>query len=111
MSDVIEATPGKTTDVFQRRVARNAEGLSWHAHAGAFATPLYGWAERVEPVCASAENMCFSVICKDRTLDLQAPTSRTRDTWVEAINMAALDAKRGERFAVWRAFAVLTHAH
>lgn len=51
---------GKKTSVFQRKIAANV-----------------------------AEELCFSVITNDRSLDLQAESEEVRDAWVKALRYAA----------------------
>ena len=56
IKDIFSVAKGKTTEVFQRSVAKQAP-----------------------------EDQCFSIITKDRTLDLLCGSKSERDLWVDAL--------------------------
>ena len=56
--DIKEVIPGKTTSVLKRKVADR-----------------------------SPEHLCFSIVTKDRTLDLQTVAGEQRDMWIRAIHL------------------------
>jgi hypothetical protein len=66
LQDVTRVEAGKTTEVMRREHARRAP-----------------------------DELCFSVVTPERTLDLEATTPTQRDDWLEALRAAVAEARHG----------------